>query len=205
MNEWLEWFAVTVSDSGAAGVFALAVVYILATLLLLPGAFLGLLAGFLYGPVWGTLLVSPVSVVAATLAFLLGRTLLRDRISRTISRNSRFGAIDRAIGERGFLLVLLLRLSPIIPFNLLNYSLGLTPVRLRDYVSASFFGMLPGTALYVSLGSLVPNLTGLGQTSQYGDGGSASRMVYFIGVIATLLLVVLLGRIARRALQKHIS
>ena len=96
-----------------------------------------------------------MSVAAATLAFVLGRTVARGWIARRIAGSPRFAAVDEAIGENGFRIVLLLRLSPLFPFNLLNYALGLTRLSLRDYVVASALGMLPGTILYVYLGSLV--------------------------------------------------
>lgn len=83
----------------------------------------------------------------------------------------KLAAIDAAIAEHGFKIVLLLRLSPVFPFNLLNYALGLTRVQVRDYVLASFIGMLPGTALYVYLGSLVTRASELIHTPMRAGGG----------------------------------
>lgn len=195
----VEW----IREAGAVGVAFYVVAYVVATLLLLPGSVLTAGAGFAYGPVLGTLLVSPASVLAATLSFLLGRSAARDWVSRRIATDPRFGAIDRAIGESGFRIVLLLRLSPIVPFNLLNYALGLTRVRLRDYVLASFLGMLPGTVLYVYLGSVVKNaselLAGRAVTGPWGQA------LYWGGLVATIAAAVLISRTARRALHRTLD
>ncbi len=189
---------------GALGVLVYALAYIVATLFFLPGSLLTAAAGFAYGPLWGTLLVSPVSVAAATLAFWLGRSVARDWVSRRLAGQPRFGAIDQAIGQRGFFIVLLVRLSPILPFNLLNYALGLTRVRLRDYVPASFAGMLPGTLLYVYLGSLVTSaselLGGVGSRA-----GTAGQLLYWGGLAATLAATIIITRLANGALRKALD
>ena len=147
VSNWLLALVDWVRAAGATGFITYAALYALATVLLLPGSVLTLGAGFVYGPIWGVLLASPASVLGATLAFLLGRFVARDWIRHRIATNPRFEAVDAAVGKGGFKIVLLLRLSPIFPFTLLNYALGLTRVRLRDYVLASFIGMLPGTVL----------------------------------------------------------
>lgn len=109
--ELVEW----VRDAGAAGVAVFAIVYVVATALVLPGSVLTLGAGFAYGPVFGLLLVSPVSVVAATVSFALARFVARDWVSRKVSRDPRFSAIDAAVGENGFKIVALLRLHRCCP------------------------------------------------------------------------------------------
>ncbi len=204
IDEWALRLVDAIRGTGAAGVVIFAIVYVAATVLLLPGSLLTAGAGFAYGPVWGTLLVSPVSVVAATSAFLLGRTVARGWITRRIAGNPRFAAIDEAVGESGFKIVLLLRLSPLFPFNLLNYALGLTRVSPRDYVVASALGMLPGTILYVYLGSLVTSASELAGGG--GEGAGASRSIlYWAGLAATVIVTVLVTRIARRALSRTIE
>jgi uncharacterized membrane protein YdjX (TVP38/TMEM64 family) len=190
--------------AGAVGAGVYALVYILATLLLLPGSILTAGAGLAYGPLWGTLLVSPVSVLSATLAFVLGRSLARDWVSRRMEDHPRFAAIDEAIGASGFKIVLLLRLSPIVPFNLLNYALGLTRVGLRDYVIASLLGMLPGTFLYVYLGSLVTHASELA-SGRRPAAGPWSRLLYWGGLGATLAVTVLITRIARKSLDRTLE
>ena len=155
VNHWALLLVEWIRGAGALGVGVYALTYVAATLLLLPGSILTAGAGFVYGPLVGTLLVSPVSVLAATLAFILGRFVARTWVARRMEKHPRFAAIDEAIGKSGFKIVFLLRLSPVFPFNLLNYALGVTRVRLGDYVIASLLGMLPATLLYVYLGSLI--------------------------------------------------
>ncbi len=200
VDRWALELAEWVRGAGALGALVYSLVYVAATLLLLPGALLTAGAGFAYGPVLGTLLVSPVSVLAATLSFVLGRSIARRWVGRKLAQQARFASIDQAIGGSGFKIVLLLRLSPIFPFNLLNYGLGLTRVRLRDYVVASWLGMLPGTFLYVYLGSLVTNASELlaGKPHAAGPWG---QVLYWGGLLATAIVTVLIARIARRALH----
>jgi uncharacterized membrane protein YdjX (TVP38/TMEM64 family) len=187
-----------IRHAGWTGVLVFAVVYIVATVALLPASILTVGAGFAYGPLLGTLVVSPVSTVAATVAFLLGRTAQRNWIAGRVARLDRFGAVYEAVGHEGFRIVLLLRLSPLIPFALLNYALGLTHVRVRDFVLASWIGMLPATVLYVYLGSL---LTSASQISlNVSAEHRAARLLYWGGLAATLAVVWIVSRIARRAL-----
>ena len=204
VNHWALLLVEWIRDAGAVGVLVYALAYILATLFLLPGSILTAGAGFAYGPVGGTLLVSPVSVLAATLAFVLGRTLARNWVSRRMEQHPRFAAINEAIGESGFKIIFLLRLSPIFPFNLLNYALGLARVRLRDYVVASFLGMLPGTFLYVYLGSLVTNASEL-LSGKRPSAGAWGQVLYWGGLVATVFVTVLVTRIARRALNRALQ
>lgn len=199
VGEWMRWLVAWIRDAGPVGVVAYAVVYVAATILLLPGSMLTLGAGFAYGPLAGTLLVSPVSVTAATVAFLLGRTVARGWIAERVSRDPRFASIDAAIEREGLKIVLLLRLSPVFPFNVLNYALGLTRVRLGHYVLGSFVGMLPGTFLYVYLGSLVTTAASLGAATE--TAGTAQQAIYWGGLAATVLVTIFVTQLARRALK----
>src|SRR5690606_12700719 len=204
IDRWALELVSYVQSAGALGVALFAVAYIFVTVLLLPGSLLTLGAGFAYGPLWGVLLASPVSVAAATLAFVLGRSFAREWVARRVARQPRFDAIDRAVGENGFKIVLLLRLSPFFPFNLLNYALGLTRVKLRTYVLASFLGMLPGTFLFVYLGSLVTRASELASGDR-PEAGVWGQFLYWGGLVATLLVVVSVTRIARRALREALE
>jgi uncharacterized membrane protein YdjX (TVP38/TMEM64 family) len=200
VNAWLLGLIERIRDMGLAGAAVFVIAYVAATVLLLPGSILTLGAGFAYGPVYGTLLVMLASNVGAVAAFLLGRTVLRERVARRISGDARFSAVDTAVGAQGFRVVLLLRLSPLFPFNILNYALGLTRVRLRDYVLASVVGMFPGTLLYVYLGSLVTSVTQL-TSGHRPDSGPWGRVLFWGGLVATVAVTVLITRIARRALD----
>jgi uncharacterized membrane protein YdjX (TVP38/TMEM64 family) len=156
-------------------------------------------AGFLFGLLWGTVTVSVGSVLGATAAFLVGRFLARDWVAKKVSGKAKFGAIDEAVGEQGFKIVLLTRLSPIFPFNFQNYAYGLTSVRLRDYVLASWIGMIPGTIMYVYFGTTIQKLT---QAAQ-GRAMSAAEWVFFgVGLVVAVGVTVFITRIARRALRE---
>jgi uncharacterized membrane protein YdjX (TVP38/TMEM64 family) len=179
------------------GVFMLA--YILATVSFLPGSILTLGAGFAYGVGVGTVIVWMASNLGATLAFVFGRTLARHWVAARVAANQRFAAIDRAVGREGFKIVLLTRLSPVFPFNLLNYAFGLTQVSLRDYVLGSLLGMIPGTVMYVYLGSLITNLSEL--AAGHPSGGIAQQIFYFAGLAATVVVTLYVTKLARRALS----
>jgi uncharacterized membrane protein YdjX (TVP38/TMEM64 family) len=203
LTAWAGQLVEGIRGAGALGLAVYAVAYVAAALLLLPGSLLTLGAGLAYGPLYGTLLVSPVSVAAASAAFLLGRTVARPWIQKRVEADPRFAAIDAAIGRNGFKIVSLLRLSPVFPFNLLNYALGLTKVGLRDFVLGSFVGMLPGTILYVYLGSLVTSVSALSTSA--GAGGTLRQVLYWAGLGATVLVTVYVTRIARRALNEELA
>src|SRR5262249_41187196 len=188
-------------ESGRTGMAAFAAAYVGACVLLLPASVLTLGAGFAYGVGPGVLLVWLSASVGAIVAFLLGRTLLRESIAARVARNPRFATIDRAVGAQGFRIVLLTRLSPVFPFSLLNYAFGLTRVTTGAYAVATIVGILPGTAMYVYLGSLVTNLTELA-SGRSGGGGVAREMLYVLGLAATGAVTVPITRIARRALAE---
>jgi len=192
-----------ISSLGTLGIVLFILLYIMATVLFVPGFILTLGAGVLFGVIQGSMLVSIGATVGATLSFLIGRYLARAWVAGKIRGNARFEAIDRAVAEEGWKIVGLTRLSPVFPFNLLNYAYGLTQVSLKDYFLASWLGMLPGTVMYVYLGSLAGSLASLGN-----DGGSRSGaewLLYIIGLVATVLLTVYITRIARQALDKKVS
>lgn len=204
VTTWLVTVVEWIRGQGAAGPALFAATYVIAAVLLLPGSVLTIGGGFAYGPLWGLALVSPVSVVAATAAFVLGRTVARDWIMRRLGKDPRLAAIDAAVGHNGFKIVLLLRLSPLFPFNALNYLLGLTRVRLRDFVLGSWLGMLPGTALYVYIGSLVTSASELASGARPSTG-FAGQALLVAGLAATLAVTIILTRIARRALQRALA
>ena len=203
-REWLSGTVAYIRDAGTLGLLLFALVYVTAAVCFLPGAVLTLGAGFAYGPVLGVLIVSPVSVLAASVAFLVGRFVARDWVGRRIGGDPRFAAIDDAIADDGFRIVMLLRLSPLFPFSLLNYALGLTKVSFRDYVLASWIGMLPATVLYVYLGSLVTNLGDL-TGGRAASGSGAAQALYWAGLVATVLVAVVVTRTARRALASALA
>ncbi|HYO46999.1 MAG TPA: TVP38/TMEM64 family protein [Gemmatimonadota bacterium] len=194
MTALLEW----VSDRGAWTAALLGLAWVPAAILLVPGSVLTLGTGFLIGLGWGIGVVSLGSTLGATAAFLVGRRLGRDWVRARIGSRGAFRGIDEAVEREGFKVVLLLRLSPLVPYNALNYALAVTGVGLRDYVLGSWIGMLPGTVLYVWLGagarSLATVVTGSGERS------AAWFALFITGLVATAVAVWLVARAARRAL-----
>ncbi|MDP3775113.1 MAG: TVP38/TMEM64 family protein [Gemmatimonadales bacterium] len=201
LDRWALPFVEWIRSAGATAAVVYVAVYVVATLALLPASLLTAAAGFAFGPVWGILVASPTSVLAATVAFLLGRTVAREWVLQRLPKWPLCAAIDQVIGDQGFKIVLLLRLSPVLPFGLLSYALGLTRVRLRDYVLGSFLGMLPATILYVYVGSLGTNAGDL----LHGSGAAAgivTQALRWAGLAATALVVVLVVRRARKLLRE---
>jgi len=190
-----------VSSLGTAAPLAFIAIYILACVLFVPGSILTLGGGFLFGVVWGSVYVSIGATAGATCAFLIGRYLARDWIARKIAANARFAAIDAAVGREGWKIVALTRLSPVFPFNLLNYAFGLTRVRLFDYVLASWLAMTPGIVMYNYLGSLAGDLARLGVEPR--TRSSAQWALDLVGLAATIAIAVYAARFARGALAQH--
>jgi uncharacterized membrane protein YdjX (TVP38/TMEM64 family) len=200
---WLGYVIEWMRGAGIRGVVAFAVVGVLAAVFVVPGAMLGVGAGMAYGLGWGTLLVVPVSVVAATLAFALGRTVARNWVARWVASNPKFQAVDRAIGRHGFKIVVLVRLSPLLPYNLLNYALALTDVRLRDYVIGSFIGMMPGTMLYVYIGSIIGGIASFSQG--VSEVSTARYALTGLGLLATVGAAALVTHLAKGALSDELA
>ncbi len=194
-------FAAKIDSLGGLGGVVFVAGYVLATVAFIPGSLLTLAAGAVFGIVQGTLYVFLAATTGAALAFLLSRHIARSAIERRVAGNERFAAIDRAIGSQGRKIVLLLRLSPVVPFNLLNYGLGLTKVRFVDYVVASV-GMLPGTLLYVYYGKLAGDVAALATGIETMKHGAAYWAVLGLGLAATILVTTLITHTARRALQE---
>jgi uncharacterized membrane protein YdjX (TVP38/TMEM64 family) len=191
-----------ISSLGPLGPVIFIGLYIVVCVLLLPGSIPTLGAGVLFGVVKGSIAVSIGSTLGATCAFLIGRYLARGWVSGKIAGNEKFNSIDEAVGTEGWKIVLLTRLSPIFPFNLLNYAFGLTKVSLKHYFFASWVGMIPGTIMYVYIGSLAGDLAKLGAGQHARTTGE--WVLYGVGLLATLAVTVLVTRIARKALASRI-
>ncbi|MBW4613495.1 MAG: TVP38/TMEM64 family protein [Desmonostoc vinosum HA7617-LM4] len=198
LRDALQW----IDGLGTVGYLAFIAIYIIATVAFLPGSILTLGAGFVFGVVWGSLYVFVGATLGATAAFIVGRYLARGWVARKIADNKKFAAIDRAVGKEGLKIVLLTRLSPIFPFNLLNYAFGITGVSLKDYLIGSV-GMIPGTIMYVYIGSLAGNLAMIGTETQ-PTNPTVQWAIRVIGLIATVAVTVYITRIARKALEEDV-
>jgi len=195
----LKW----IQGLGIWGAVLVGSVYIPACVLFIPGSILTLAAGFLFGVARGMVTVVTGSTLGACAAFLVGRTLARDWVAQMVASNRKFAAIDHAVGRQGFKIVLLTRLCPIFPFNLLNYAFGLTKVRFVGYAFGSLIGMLPGTLMYVWFGA------GLRSVAQVAaddvDTGTAGTVFFWAGLAMAVLVMAVITRIARNALRKTVG
>ena len=175
-------------------------VFIIAAVAFIPGSILTLAAGAIFGLVSGIVYVFIAATLGSCLAFLVARYLAREAIERKLADTPRFAAIDRAVSAQGRKIVFLLRLSPVFPFNLLNYALGLTNVRFVDYAIAAF-GMLPGTILYVYYGKLAGDVAALAGGAA-PERGIADYGVLLLGLVATVVVTTIVTRTARKALKE---
>jgi uncharacterized membrane protein YdjX (TVP38/TMEM64 family) len=186
-----------------AGAVAFVPLYALWVTLLLPGVWASMLAGALYGPWWGSLLVFIGACLGAEAAFLLGRHWLRDWARARLAAVPSLQAIERGVSREGLKLVLLTRLSPAFPFSLLNLAYGLSEVSLRDY-SIGLIGILPGTILFCGLGALAGDVARFGEVLS-GKADAGTWALRIVGILATVGSVWLAGRAARRALDDTTS
>jgi uncharacterized membrane protein YdjX (TVP38/TMEM64 family) len=202
IQAWLRSFNDWVGQMGVAGIFIFIAVYAVATVLLAPGAILTIGAGFAFGLWKGFLAVSAGATLGASLAFLVSRFIAREKVEAIAKGNEKFRKIDNAIGEQGAKLIFLLRLSPVIPFNLSNYLYGLTSVKFWPYVLASWIGMMPGTFLYVYIGT-----AGKAAVAAAPGGEAVKHSWQYwkfldVGLVATVIVTIWVTKIARDALRK---
>jgi uncharacterized membrane protein YdjX (TVP38/TMEM64 family) len=195
----LEW----VNSLGVAGAIGFVLIYIIATIAFIPAAILTLGAGVVFGVVLGSVYVFIGATLGAIVAFLIGRYLIRDWVAQKIAGNTKFQALDTAIGQSGFKIVFLTRLSPLFPFNFLNYAFGVTNISLQDYSWASI-GMIPGTIMYVYIGSLAGNIAALSQGTPTLNNGW-QWAVQILGFVATLVVTVYGTHLARQALSETLE
>ncbi len=197
LGGYVEPFRRSVEGLGALAPLVFVAGYAAAVVAFVPGSALTLAAGAIFGVAKGALLVFAAAVLGSTAAFLIARYAARAAVERRIAGSPQFAAIDRAVGREGRKIAFLLRLSPAIPFTLLNYALGLTRVRLGDYLLASL-GMIPGTLLYVYLGSVA------GDAASASAGGAevGATVVKAIGLAATAAVTIYVTVLARRALRE---
>ena len=181
------------------GALAFVPLYALWVTLLLPGVWASMLAGALYGTVWGSVVVFVGACLGAEAAFLLGRHWLRDWARARLSALPKLQAMEQAVSREGLKLVLLTRLSPAFPFSLLNLAYGLSEVSLRDY-SVGLIGILPGTILFCSLGALAGDVARFGDVlANRADTGTWALRI--MGLLATVGAAWLAGRAAQKALH----
>lgn len=195
----LRWPLEATERLGPWGPVVFMAVYVIATVLFVPASALTLGAGAVFGVLWGCVYVSIASTVGATAAFLIGRYIARAWVRHRMAGDATFASVDNAIRIDGWRIVALARLSPFLPFTLLNYAFGVTGVKLRHYVLASWLGMMPGTVLYVYLGSIAH------ATVRRGVWSLEEWCLYGVGLAATLLVTLKMARLARQTLTARVA
>ena len=201
IGEYLQSALLWVEANKTYAWIVFALLYIAAIVLSLPASVFSLAAGYLFGLVQGWGLVVITATIGATLAFIIGRSLLREWVVSKAEKMKNFTSLDEAVSKKGFLIVFLTRLSPVFPFSLINYVYGITKIKLRDYSIATFIGIMPGSLLYVYLGSTAKNLQNL-----FGEGAPESPAQTYLkigGLIATVVITVVITRIASNALKEN--
>lgn len=194
-KDWIQQFSEWIKGFGVFGVIIFGVAYAVAVVALAPASPLTIAAGLAFGP-WAFPLVLVAATAGATLAFLVARYVVRDKVKGLVEERPKFKAVDEAVSEDGWKIVGLLRLSPLVPFNLQNYFFGVTEVGLLPYVVATFVGIIPGTILYVYLGAL-------GKAAGAGSGGGAMQWVFFgAGLVATAVVAFIITRKAKEKLKE---
>lgn len=197
----VEWLKSWVEEMGVWGPVVFGLIYVVAVILMSPAWILTVAAGAVFGLWIGTLTVSLASTTGAALAFLIARYLARHRVEAFAKRYPKFHAVDRAIGEGGWKVVAMLRLSPALPFNLQNYFYGLTAVRFWPAILASWIAMLPGTFMYVYFGYIAR--AGAESAATDGEWGPARWTLLIVGLVATVAVTVYVTRLANRKIKEQ--
>lgn len=205
LQELLQISVIWVQSLGIWGPIAFILIYNLATLLFIPGSLLTLKGGCLFGLFWGSVYVLIAATTGAILAFIVGRYFSRDWVCQQLEKHPKFQAINQAVAKEGWKIVLLTRLSPIFPFNLLNYAFGVTQVSLKDYILGSI-GIIPGTVMYVYMGSLVSNVAMINTSHQLTSPETQiwQWVMQGVGLISTIAVTFYITKIARQVLNKSI-
>jgi len=202
VKDWLikslEW----TQGLGILGPVFVAAFYVLACVLLLPGSILTLGSGFLFKVVVGSITVSVGSTLGACAAFWVGRTVARKWIAGKVAKNEKFAAIDEAVAQQGFKIVLLTRLSPVFPFNILNYAFGLTKISFWKYALGSWIGMMPGTIMYVYFGAGLRSLADVAAGNV--EKNTAGTVFFWLGMGVTLIVTLFVTGVARKALKQAV-
>lgn len=191
----LEW----IGENEGAGAVVLVLMNVAACVFFLPGLPVTLGAGFLYGLPVGMAIVTAGVVLGSTAAFLLGRTILRPAAEERVRRNPKGRALSAAVERKGFLFVLLLRLSPFAPYNLLTYVCALTRISYGKFIAGSLLGVTPVSAVYVYLGTLMKDVSDVAAGRLRQEDFSPALPI--VAILVTAALLIYAARIAKRELR----
>ncbi|NNE09133.1 MAG: TVP38/TMEM64 family protein [Gemmatimonadetes bacterium] len=203
LAEWAERLLTYVRGLGAWGPIVIVVTMMVVCVTSLPGAPLTLGCGFLFGVWKGTLIATAGATLGASAAYILGRTFARNWVKRSISRRARFARLDRATQHHGFTIVLLSRLSPLFPFNLLNYAFSVTAVKFRDYFVATMLGVIPACFVWVYMGTFMKTIAEVATGKV--DPATVKPWVLVLSLVITLIAMVILAYVAKRMLARALA
>jgi uncharacterized membrane protein YdjX (TVP38/TMEM64 family) len=198
---WLAAAGLQLTHMGRWAPAVFVVAYIAASVTLAPAFVLTVMAGAVFGLWRGTLLVYVGAVLGSSAVYFLASPLARSRVLRWLDRDPRVAAVRSAVVGQGFRVMLLLRLSPLVPYVLLNYALALSGVRYRDYLLASV-GMLPAIVMYVYYGKVVGDVAALAAGAS-PPRGAEYYVLLTVGLVATGVATTLVTRAARRAIEQQ--
>ena len=201
LTSLLQW----VDSLGTLGAIAFVAIYIIATTICIPGSIMALAGGALFGKLMGTILVFVSGFLGACCAFGLGRYLLSDWVKKQLEKNSYLKAVNRLVVTEGWKIACLLHLSPIVPFNLLNYVLGTSEITYPNFLLATSVGILPGVILYVFLGSTIGDLTMVMMGKSDSANSTIQWVISAIGILATVALTIYLAKIARQHITNKLQ
>jgi uncharacterized membrane protein YdjX (TVP38/TMEM64 family) len=198
LDRWLSALTDPLLELGPWAPVAFGGLYVVATLLLVPGSLITAAVGAVFGIVLGTAVVSVASTLSAGLSFLIARHLARDSVRRRIEQSPKLLAIDEAIGREGWKIVGLMRLTPLVPFGPMNYLSGITSIPFWQFLLTSWLAMFPGTLMYVYLGSI-------GKEAISDREATAGDWVFRgLGLLATVAVTILISRMAQRAVRSRL-
>ncbi|MEM7565648.1 MAG: TVP38/TMEM64 family protein [Pseudomonadota bacterium] len=194
VSEWIAAFRDWVAAQGPLGWIIFIAVYAVSVLALLPGSLLTLAAGLAWG-LWGFPIVIAGATLGAGISFIAARYFAQGTVQQMIAKRPTLAAVDKAVEQEGWKIVGLMRLSPAFPFALQNWFFGTTSVAFWPYLAATFVGIMPGTLLYVWIGSL-------GAEAGSDSATTAKYVVFGIGILATLAVTVYVTKLARKKLAE---
>lgn len=200
LKDFLTWVD---QDLGPWGPLVLAVAYIPLTILAVPASVLTLGGGYLFGLPVGFIADSIGATIGAGAAFLLGRTIGKPFVISKLKDYPQFRSVALAIRRSGFKIVLLLRLVPLLPFNMLNYLLSVTPVPLLEYMLASWIGMMPITLALVYVGTTLKDLSDV--THGWNEFSKTRWAFLIFGLVVSVILMVCVTKVAKAALDKALA
>lgn len=186
-----------VQGMGAWGPVLLVGCFVVSGPVLFPPSILNLTGGFLFGVAYGTLICTIGNTLGTVSTFLVGRTLMHDWIEAKVAGSPKFLAVDRAIGRQGFKVVLAIRLSPMLHYPLLSYAFSVTKVSFRNHLLGTLIGVVPGTLMYVYLGTAAKSLAEL--MGGKAEEGTTHVALVGVGLVITIVATILVTRIAKGA------